>query len=123
MRGFQMRQLLLLSVLLVGVTWAAAQSDSTQKTPSGSQTTVQGCLGGADGHYTLIDKNGTSYQLTGDTAKLKDHVGHEVEVTGTTSSSSGASSGQGGSGMSEDAATPQAIQVTAVRMLSKTCQK
>ena len=29
----------------------------------------------------LTDKNGTTYQLSGDTAKLSDHVGHEIKVT------------------------------------------
>ena len=67
-----MRHLLLLSVLLLGVSWAAAQNNPSQTTPTGagSETTVQGCLGGSDGNYTLTDKNGTSFQLTGDTASV-----------------------------------------------------
>lgn len=83
-----MRKILLaLSVVLLGLTWAVAQDPSTQSTPSSAggqsasgQMTVEGCLSGSSGNFTLTDKNGMSYQLTGDTAKLSEHVGHEVKV-------------------------------------------
>ena len=58
----------------------------------------EGCLSGSDGNYTLTDKNGNSFQLTGDTAKLSEHVGHEVKVTGTASSASTSPSGGTASG-------------------------
>jgi hypothetical protein len=54
------------------------------KGSSTNQTTVQGCLSGSAGGFTLTDSSGIAYQLAGDTAKLTDHVGHEVEITGTT---------------------------------------
>ena len=85
-----MRQIfLLLSVLVLGLSWAVAQdstSGQTSRTGAGGQMTVEGCLSGSSGNYTLSDKNGNTYQLTGDTAKLSEHVGHEVKVTGTASS-------------------------------------
>ena len=90
-----MRQLLLLvSVLLLGLSWAVAQ-DNTSSSPSssstssaqsadssaasgqtsrpsaGGQMTVEGCLSGSNGNFTLTDKNGMSYQLTGDAAKTE----------------------------------------------------
>ena len=102
-----MRQLLLcLSVLLLGLSWAAAQDTSSQSSPNststgqasssgqtsstaaGGETTVEGCLSGSNGNFTLSDKNGTTYSLTGDTAKLSEHVGHEVKITGSSSSAS-----------------------------------
>src|SRR5689334_17788268 len=99
-----MRHVLLLSVLMLGVAWAAAQSspssspsssssEQTTASPSGSGQAgsemgagqaspssgslhaVEGCLSGSDGKYTLTDKQGTTYQLTGDTSKLAEHVG------------------------------------------------
>ena len=123
-----MRHVLLLSVLMLGVTWAAAQtpgqSPSTDSSPSSagqtagqassSHTTVEGCLSGADGKYTLTDKTGTSYQLTGDTAKLADHVGHEVKITGSAGSGSAASAGSAAGG--------QSLDVSSVKMVSKTCK-
>jgi hypothetical protein len=125
--SFQLkRHLLLLSVLLLGVSWAAAQNSPSQSTPTGagSETSVQGCLGGSDGNYTLTDKSGTSFQLTGDTAKLAEHVGHEIKVTGTASSASASPSGgtAGGTMGQPSSASQQAIQVTSVKHIAKTCK-
>ncbi|SRR5579871_1423274 len=117
-----MRQILLiLSVMLLGLTWAIAQDQtsaaSSQAGQSASaQTTVEGCLSGSNGNFTLTDKNGTSYQLTGDTAKLSEHVGHEVKVTGMPGSGAGASGASAGAGES------QTLQVSSVKHVSKTCK-
>ena len=86
--------------------------------------TVEGCLSGASGNYTLTDKNGMAYQLTGDTAKLSEHVGHEVKVTGTSGSA-----GSGASGSTEtspsgagSAGAGQTLQVSSVKHVAKTCK-
>src|SRR5712691_679935 len=135
-RRLHMRKLLLLvSVLLLGASWAVAQDSSSQTDPNsasaaqtssanaGGETTVQGCLSGSNGSYTLTDKNGTSYQLTGDDAKLSEHVGHEVKITGTSSSASASASGGGtASGAAGGAAASQTLQVSSVKHVSKTCQ-
>src|ERR1700687_5173443 len=133
-----MRKLfLLLSVLLLGACWAVAQDSTSQpssttsdtsassgqtgSTTAGSATSVQGCLSGSSGSYTLSDKNGNTYQLTGDTAKLSEHVGHEVKVTGTSSSASpsgGATAGTAG----QAGANAQTLEVSSVKHISKTCQ-
>jgi ABC-type phosphate transport system substrate-binding protein len=129
--------LLLVSVLLLGACWAAAQ-DSTNSSSSpasptsasagqtGSATssganTVEGCLSGSSGNYTLTAKDGTTYQLTGDTAKLSEHVGHEVKITGT---SSAASSNAGGTatGTAGASSSSQTLEVSSVKHVSKTCQ-
>jgi len=91
-----MRQVLLIvSVLLLGLSWVVAQDSSTPASAaSGSQSssgasgqmTVEGCLSGSNGNFTLTDKNGITYQLTGDKAKLSEHVGHEIKVTGMSGS-------------------------------------
>jgi len=133
-----MRQVFLfLSVLLLGVSWAVAQGTSptspstsspdssaqtSSQTSAGGDTTVEGCLSGSSGSYTLAAKDGTTYQLTGDTAKLSEHVGHEVKITGTANSaasspSSGAASSTAGSTSSE-----KSLQVSSVKHVSKTCQ-
>jgi hypothetical protein len=136
-----MRQLLLLvSVLMLGLSsvvaqdtssspssssTGSAQSDSsansgqTSRTGAGGQMTVEGCLSGSNGNFTLTDKNGMSYQLTGDTAKLSDHVGHEIKVTGTSASGAGAESSAGAAAGS---AAGQTLQVSSVKHVSKTCK-
>lgn len=141
-----MKHLLLLSVLLLGCAWVAAQDTTTPSQPpssgssqagssqsgsaSSSQTggsesasgqmsagshknAVEGCLSGSDGKYTLTDKQGTTYQLTGDTSKLAEHVGHEVKING----SAGA-----GSATSASAGASQTLEVKSIKHVSKTCQ-
>ena len=128
-----MRKLfLLVSVLLLGLSWAIAQDNTSQgsstasgssgqtsRTGAGGQMSVEGCLSGSNGNFTITDKNGTSYQLTGDSAKLSEHVGHEVKVTGTSGSA-----GAGASGSTESSAggTGQTLQVTSLKHMSKTCK-
>jgi Protein of unknown function (DUF5818) len=138
-----MRQMfLLVSVLLLGLSWAVAQ-DATQGSSSpqsgssagsgsgqmsgqtgsaAGQKTVTGCLSGSNGSFTLTDKHGKSYQLTGDTAKLTEHVGHEVKVTGSASSSGSAGSSSAASGTTGSAGAGQSLEVTSVKHVSKSCQ-
>lgn len=131
-----MRQVLLcVSILFLGLTWGFAQtSGSGEATPSGSgqtgsssqmghagsgHTTVEGCLSGSSGNYTLTDKQGNTYQLTGDTAKLSEHVGHEVKIMGT--ESGGESAGTAASGSTTGGAS-HSLQVMSVKHMSKSCQ-
>lgn len=131
-----MKQLLLVGVLLLSGAWVAAQSTSSPSSSGSSQSgsatssqtgsetgqssnasgahqSVEGCLSGSDGKYTLTDKQGTAYQLTGDTSKLAEHVGHEVRISGSTGSGAGSAASAGGS---------QTLEVKSVKHISKTCQ-
>ena len=128
-----MRQMLAIFVLLLGVTWMAAQdSPSSGSTTggqtvssqtsggSGSHTSVEGCLSGSDGKYMLTDKQGMSYQLTGDASKLADHVGHEIKVTGV--ESSGSASATGSSDTMGNGGAQKSLEVSSVKHISKTCK-
>jgi hypothetical protein len=119
-----MRHLLLLSVLLLGVSWAAAQNYPSHETSgnTGGQETVQGCLSSNGGTYTLTAKDGKNFQLTGDTAKLSEHVGHEIKVTGSVSSESaspGSASGQTNSG--QTGTEQPKLEVSSIKHVSKSC--
>lgn len=144
-----MRQILLfVSVMLLGLTWAVAQSTSTPSSSgssagygaqqgagqdstgtaagsghqthsgAGGQMSVEGCLSGSNGNFTLTAKNGKTYELTGDTATLTEHVGHEVKVMGMSGSGeSGSAASAGGA-----AGSGQTLQVSSVKHISKTCK-
>src|ERR1700726_1741141 len=128
--------LLLLSVLLLGACWAVAQDSTSQpnsnsrdtsassassgqtgSTAAGSATTVEGCLAGSSGNYTLSDKNGNTYQLTGDTAKLSEHVGHEVKITGTSGSATASGDGAATGTPAQGGANAQTLEVSSVKHL------
>jgi hypothetical protein len=112
-----MRHLLLFSVLLLGVSWAAAQTSPSQgASGSTGPETVKGCLSNSGGNYMLTDKNGKSFQLTGDTSKLSDHVGHEIKVTGT----EGAASASSDSGTMSQASPT--LEISTFKHISKTCE-
>ena len=149
-----MTRKILLTITLLGCTaWMVAQSTpsssdpSSSQTPSssagqssagqssasdssgmnGSETTLQGCLAGSAGSFTLTDASGTQYQLQGDTSKLSAHVNSEVEVKGSASSGSAsspssapgtaASSGASGAG----SAGAKTFNVTKVKKISSSC--
>jgi len=130
------RLVLLFSVLLLGACWAAAQdaatSNSSQSDPTSASsgqsgaasgaTSVQGCLSGSSGNYTLTDKNGNAYQLTGDTAKLSEHVGHEVKVMGTSSSAAPSGGGTATGTTGQASGNSQTLEVSSVKHIAKTCQ-
>lgn len=130
------RTILLALTLLASAAWLQAQSQypqnnsgQTGSATSGSsgQTTVQGCLQGSSGNYTLTSDSGTTYQLSGDTSKLDKHVGHEVEITGTPSGSSSAATPSGGTNPSSSSSTSssgasQSLNVDNVKHISKTCK-
>jgi hypothetical protein len=109
---------MMFAALLLSLSWAVAQSYPSQSQGStGAQETVKGCLSGSGGTYTLTAKDGKTYQLTGDTSKLTEHIGHEMKVTGTETPASASS----GSAMGKTSAEPT-IDVTSFKHISKTCE-
>jgi hypothetical protein len=123
-----MKKLLMLSsVLLLCAVWAMAQYGSQDTSgQSGAASshsgnmTVQGCLSGSDGNYTLTDKSGTAYQLSGDTSKLSAHIGHTISVTGM-SMGTGSSGAQSGSMSSPSDSSQKTLMVSSFKHVSPTC--
>src|SRR5512143_590821 len=79
---------------------SSSQGSMGSSSSSSGETSVEGCLQGSSGSYTLTDNSGMTYQLAGDTSKLADHVGHEVKITGTATSGSAAAGASSGSSAS-----------------------
>ncbi len=119
------RTFLLALSLLASATWIQAQSQYPQSesgqtgNAASAQTTVQGCLQGSEGNYTLMADNGTTYQLQGDTSKFGEHVGHEVRITGSTMASSA-----GTPTSTQTAGTQQqpTLTVQELKHISKSCK-
>lgn len=101
----------------------SSRMGSGQMGNQGSAQTVEGCLQNSNGNFTLTDSSGTMYQLQGDTSKLSAHVGHEVRVTGMTSSGSNTSSETtgAGSGMPSSSGAQPMLTVQKFKHVSKNC--
>jgi hypothetical protein len=88
---------LLLSVWVFAQTTPPAEQQSNPvqagSQESGAGNAIEGCLAGSPGSFTLTDSSGKTYQLAGDTAKLNDHVGHTLLISGS-QKSGGADSAQ-----------------------------
>lgn len=151
-----MRKLYLItSILLLSSVWLVAQSSPATQQPSTDQsspsatspsqtsptqstapdttqtstsnTSIEGCLSGSSGNFSLTDTAGKTWQLSGDTSKLTEHVGHEVRITG--SEAGGSSSGAGAAGSSASAGaggasgSQSSFTVQKVKMISSSCPK
>lgn len=90
-------------------------------------SSVEGCLGGSGGNFTIIDKSGTTYQLQlpagADSSKLNSHIGEEVRVTGTMSNakqSTGAEASTSPSGAAGASSQPS-IAVSKIDKVGDKC--
>src|SRR4051794_39324806 len=116
-------RLSVLALFVFGVYAPAQRSpDQTAKPSNSNSTTVRGCLGHSGNDYKLTDKSGTAYHLAGDTAVLRDHVGHEVEITGTTAVSGEAPGTPTATGATGKEGAPAKIDVSRVKHISSTCK-
>jgi len=122
-------------ISIVNLTNPAAHDSSTTtqtttqttQTSTDSSTSIEGCLNGSAGSFTLTDQSGKTWQLAGDTAKLGDHVGHQLRISGTDNSgsasspSSGAGSSASSSGAMGSSSGQSTFTVKKVRMISSSC--
>jgi hypothetical protein len=109
--------------LLLSSSFLLAQ-DSAPANPSqnnsNGQVTVQGCVSRSSGDYILMKQDpGVTYELqaTGK-MKLRQYLGHQVEVTGTQSpslSTSSDSSARSGS------PSPVTLTITSIKSIAKEC--
>jgi Protein of unknown function (DUF5818) len=119
------KTILMLAIpLLVSTSWLLAQNQDspTRSGQNGTagQTTIQGCLQESNGRYTLTSDSGMTYLLQGAGSTLSKHVGHEVRITGATSSTgSSHSEADPAAGASEK--TEETLTIESVKHISKTC--
>ncbi|SPE41167.1 hypothetical protein SBA7_1510013 [Candidatus Sulfotelmatobacter sp. SbA7] len=71
--------LIVVPALLVALGFAQTPAASINT----DQTTIKGCLGGADGNYTVVqDNTGHTFKITASGVDLKAHLGHDVSLIG-----------------------------------------
>jgi hypothetical protein len=90
-KGDFVRKTLMLTLVVVSFAVCAFAQNAGKI----DMTTIQGCLQYTKRHYVLTDSSGKEHQLSGYANKLKAHVGHEVEVTGTEGTQSHSTTVQG----------------------------
>ena len=106
--------LLLSSACMFGQAAAqAGSSDSSKANSNANEVTIEGCLSGSAGNYTLTDSSGMSYQLQGETSKLSDQVGHQVQIKGTKTASASATPSGDTATASPDSSVSNASSSTA----------
>jgi hypothetical protein len=110
-----MKTLYLIALTLLLSVWVSAQTTSPAEQQSnavqaGSQNTIEGCLAGSSGNFTLTDSSGKTYQLAGDTAQLNEHVGHTLRISGS----------QKSAGADPPSGSPT-FTVQKVKMISPSC--
>ena len=103
------------------------QTTTTQTTETSSGSSIEGCLSGSSGNFTLTDSTGKAWQLAGDTSKLTEHVGHQVRITGSEAGGGAAGSASSGAGAGSSASAGGAsgsqstFTVQKVKMISSSC--
>ena len=111
-------------IFLLGVcTLMSAQQNGNQTAKAG-KTTITGCIqkGSEPGGFFLTDESGKTWELSG--AKVSDHVGHKVALTGmSTQESKAEEAKKASSEKTEGSASDHGdFRVTNVKMISDSCQ-
>ncbi|MGZ3584589.1 MAG: hypothetical protein ACXVCT_17750 [Ktedonobacterales bacterium] len=108
---------MLILVLLTSVVWLQAQDAGKAKTSN--LETIEGCLQSSEGQYSLIDDTNTIHHLVGGAARLKPHVGHQVEITGKPGVRT---IGTTPLGAASSAVVQPIFEVKSVKHIADTCQ-
>jgi hypothetical protein len=101
----------------------APSTRSDQK--SSDVRTLTGCLekGEKSGEYKLIAEDGSTWEVKGDKAKLAEHIGHTVTVTGAVSHPEMHGVKEKAKSEVSDANERGRLTVTNVKMDSDSCKK
>jgi hypothetical protein len=110
------KTLILALALLLPAAWLQAQDNMGK---AGSATTIQGCLSNSNGQYWLTDSNGVKHQLSSHANVLKNHIGHEVAITGVEAVKTTDTTIQGGASSAKQIPV---FRVQTVKHVADTCK-
>jgi hypothetical protein len=120
-----------IAVMMFATVVGLATAQDTTKPTHKKIRTLTGCLqkGDSANEYNLTTKGGATWEIKSDSVKLDDHVGHTVAVTGVVrhhkehAMKEDAKAEMKEHGMDKDAKEHGHMTVTALKMVSDTCQK
>ena len=114
--------LMLFLVIVISALWLQAQEGDPGRdvwvSANTYPPTIAGCLQNSSLRYMVVGQDGTVYNLTGNTAKLRPYIGHEVEITGKPTVKSLSTTMKNAASTVEEL---PALDVKSVKELSKTC--
>ncbi|MGB7436323.1 MAG: hypothetical protein WBR26_07065 [Candidatus Acidiferrum sp.] len=125
-----------IAMILLGLLFAMAMNVSlAQDTTSSGKSkakvrTITGCLaqGSGSNSYVLNGSDGSTWNLKSDSVALADHVGHSVTVKGAVSNvtmhnaKEEAKDAAAGAGMKNSNNETGDLDVTSLKMVSKSCK-
>jgi hypothetical protein len=120
-----------LALFLFTGTAGLASPQGTTKTTHKKTRTLTGCLQKGDdaNEYKLTTASGGTWEITSDTLKLGDHLGHKVTITGVVSNAKlhgmkeDAKAEAKEHGVDKDSTEHGHMTVTHLKMVSDSCSK
>ncbi|MGZ4814753.1 MAG: hypothetical protein ACXVZV_05070, partial [Terriglobales bacterium] len=113
---------LLLISLCAGAQESNRKSETNDQSFNGQkQVTLQGCLTGSRGYYTLATNNDNLYQLKSD-ENFKDYSGKFVEISGVKGSPEPDTPRNPHAARSVLSTAPPVVDVSSIKTLHGTCQ-
>jgi hypothetical protein len=128
---FWLIPILCLSLCPIALAQGAAPEKQEKKADKSAHTqSVTGCLQKGDeaGEFSITGEDGKTWGLRSTSVKLDEHLGHKVNVTGTTTHETKAAEKveEKKEGQVENAASKAEyadLTVTSLKMVSETCSK
>jgi hypothetical protein len=127
-KGNMKKMFVLAGVALLCASLGWAQQSAPSADSNAASSSIRGCLSGAEGNYMLTQQDGTVFRLVGKEDQLKNHIGHEVMVTGQVSASGsgsapdqGESNSQNSAGSSGSSTSGNTVEVSDIKMVAKRC--
>ena len=124
---FWLIPILCLSLCPIALAQGTAPDKQEKKADKSAHTqSVTGCLqkGDEPGEFSITGEDGKTWGLRSTSVKLDEHLGHKVNVTGTTTHETKAEEKK--EGQVEKASSKQEyadLDVTSLKMVSETCSK
>ena len=124
--AFWLIPILCLSLCPIALAQGTAPEKEKKAEKSAPTQSVTGCLqkGDEPGEFSITGEDGKTWGLRSTSVKLDEHLGHKVNVTGTTAHETKAEEKK--EGQVENAASKAEyadLTVTSLKMVSETCSK